>query len=75
MIYSKEYIQSLENFLNIVESDDELVKLLKEDKGPPLSEEENKALEEWMESGDPKVFEFLIKFSKSDFIRKQARHY
>lgn len=75
MNYSKEYLEKSESFANAVESDSLLMKKLEAGNLKPLSPEEDKILTDWVESGDPAVWEFMERFIKSEFFQEAVKNH
>lgn len=68
MEYSNEFIEKLDGFIAACESNESFMKKKDSNDEPPLSKEEEEALDAWILAGDPKVMEFLTRFVNSNFI-------
>lgn len=73
MEYSDKYIERSNVFAEAIESDKLLVEKMEAGNFEPLSEYEEKIVNEWLESGNPAVWDFLTKFIKSDFFQDYLR--
>lgn len=74
-IYSKEFIEKSNIFAETIESDAVFLKKIESANAPPLSKEEQKVVEDFLESGDPRAWEFLTKFIQSDFFKNIVENY
>jgi hypothetical protein len=68
MEYSNEFIEKLDEFIAACDSNEEFMRKKDSNDEPPLSKEEEAALDAWITAGDPKVMEFLTRFVNSNFI-------
>jgi hypothetical protein len=75
MTYSDEYIARSNVFAEAIESDKLLVKKMEEGNFEPLSEFEERIVNQWLECGNPAVWDFLTSFIKSDFFQDYLKNH
>jgi hypothetical protein len=73
--YSKEYIEKSNVYMETVNSNPALLDKLENGNFPSLSNEDQKIVTDWLESGDPAVWEFLNDFVKSSFLQEYIKNY
>jgi hypothetical protein len=73
MNFSEEFISKMNQFGDMVQSDKEIMDKIENKDFRELNEEESAALESWFTSGDPAVYDFMMKFIQSDFFRKSLK--
>jgi len=75
MQYSEEFKDSIDRFLNACDSDSQLCRAIEADDAPPFTKDEQDALEFMLSLGDPRIWDFMTKFMKSQFIQDIVKHY
>lgn len=64
--------KSGQRFVDMLENDPDWQARLAKNDAIPLTEEEDRAIEEFMMSG-PAAWDFMTKFMQSDFVKDQIR--
>jgi hypothetical protein len=75
MNYSDEYIERSNVFAEAIESDKLLTEKLAVGNFKPFSEFEQRIFSEWLESGNPAVWDFLTKFIQSEFFQDYLKNH